>query len=79
MNLQTTRNLFRDEGLTLMQTDLEAMFYAQRAGEVYFVDGNKTDDSGDGSTWDDAYKYLSTAMAASHANIALTANRNWAG
>jgi len=79
MNRTNTTDFMRDEGVGIMQTDLEAMFYAERAGEVYFVDGNKTDDSHDGSTWANAFKYLSTALAASHANIAITANRNWAG
>lgn len=79
MNRQNTIRFLEDEGVGVMQTSLEAMFYAERAGQVYFVDGNKTDNSGDGSTWAKAFKYLSTALAASHANIALAAARNWAG
>jgi hypothetical protein len=79
MNKQNMISFLETEGVSTMTTSLEAKFYAERAGQVYFVDGNKTDDSGDGSTWDNAFMYLSTALAASHANIALTAARNWAG
>jgi len=78
MNLQTTRNLFRDEGLSLMRSDLDALYRPEVSGQIYFVDGNKSDDSGDGTTWETAYQKLTTAMAASHANIGLTANRAWA-
>jgi len=79
MNKQNTENFLISDGVSLMQPSLEALFYAERAGEVYFVDGNRPDNSGDGSTWANAFQYLSTALAASHANIALTAARNWAG
>jgi hypothetical protein len=52
---------------------------SQRCGVDYFVDGNRIDDTGDGLSWSTAFAKLSTALAASHANIALAANRNWAG
>jgi len=62
---------------TTVSTDLQKDAANQRnGGQVYYVDGNKVSDSGDGVSWSTAYKYLSTAMAASHANIAT--NRNWA-
>jgi hypothetical protein len=79
MNRENTRLFLETDGVSTMQTDLEALFYAERAGQVYFVDANKSDNSGDGSTWATAYKYLATALAASHAKMALTADRNWAG
>ena len=46
-------------------------------GMVYYVDGNKVT-AGDGLSWANAYNTLTAAMAASHANIALSANRAWA-
>jgi len=48
-------------------------------GTVYFVDNNAGDDDNDGKSWDSPFLLISTAMAASHADIALTnkgANRN---
>ena len=47
-------------------------------GNTYYVDGNMADDNGDGLTWTTAYQKLTTALAASHANIALTVQRGWA-
>jgi len=52
--------------------------FAQNPGENYYVDGNRTT-TGDGKSWTSAYKTLSEGLAASHANIASTAARNWAG
>jgi hypothetical protein len=46
-------------------------------GTIYYVDGNKSS-AGNGTSWDDAYNTLSAAMAASHANIAVTSRRAWA-
>jgi hypothetical protein len=46
-------------------------------GTVYYVDGNKTT-AGNGTSWDDAYNTLSAAMAASHANIAVSSRRAFA-
>ena len=50
----------------------------QNTGRTYYVDGNRTS-SGSGDTWESAYKTLSEALAASHANIAIAGLRNWAG
>lgn len=55
-------------------------FYsAQNAsgGDIFYVDGNKVT-AGDGSTWDKAFNTLSAAMLASHTDIAVTADRQWA-
>ncbi len=80
MNLENSRLWLAREGIGLMQNDIYAMgLNGEPPGEAYYVDGNKTDDSGDGSDWANAMKYLSTALAVSHANIAILANRNWAG
>lgn len=46
-------------------------------GTVYYVDGNKST-AGNGTSWDDAYNTLSAALAASHANIAVSSRRAWA-
>ena len=47
-------------------------------GTVYYVDGNKlTAGTGTGG-WNNAFNTLSAAMAASHANIAVSARRAWA-
>lgn len=46
-------------------------------GTVYYVDGNKST-AGNGTSWDDAFNTLSAAMAASHANIAVSSRRAWA-
>jgi hypothetical protein len=48
------------------------------SGKTYFVDGNRANSGGDGSSWDKAYKTLAPAIAASQANIALSSNRAWA-
>lgn len=52
---------------------------AQLQGDIWYVDGNMANNSGDGKSWASAYKLLSTAMAASHADIARTSDRQWAG
>lgn len=48
-----------------------------QGGDIFYVDGNKVV-AGDGSTWAKAFNTLSAAMAASHADIAVTADRQWA-
>jgi len=64
---------------TTVSTDLQKDAANQRnGGQVYYVDGNVINDSGDGTSWATAYQKLSTAMAASHANIGLASNRAWA-
>ncbi len=78
MNIARTRKLITNESVGLTIAELEKEFAASHSGETYFVDGNRSDDSGDGTTWATAYKYLSTALAASHAQISLSANRAWA-
>lgn len=51
---------------------------APRVGDVWYVDGNMVNNNGDGKSWKTAYKLLSTALAASHADIAVSADREWA-
>ena len=46
-------------------------------GTVYYVDGNKST-AGNGLSWEGAFNTLSAAMAASHANIAVSSRRAWA-
>ncbi len=49
------------------------------SGVTYFVDGNRGSNGNDGRSWDDAFKTLAFAFAASHANIAsggVAARRN---
>ena len=46
-------------------------------GEVYYVEGNAGSDGNDGSSWDKAFKTLTVALAASHANID-AGSRGWA-
>ena len=48
-------------------------------GDVWYVDGNMASSGGDGKSWASAYQSLATALAASHADIARTADRQWAG
>ena len=52
---------------------------AELQGDVWYVDGNMLADTGTGKSWADAKKYLSSAMALSHADIARDADRQWAG
>ena len=78
MNIGRTRKLITEESVGLTIAELEKEFAASHSGETYFVDGNKSDDSGDGTTWATAYKNLATGLAASHANIAISLNRGWA-
>ena len=47
-------------------------------GDVWYVDGNRPNDGGAGTSWADAYQLLSTAMLVSHNDIARTADRQWA-
>lgn len=49
-----------------------------RVGDVWYVDGNMSDNNGDGKSWKTAFQLLSTALAASHADIAVSADREWA-
>lgn len=46
-------------------------------GTVYYVDGNKST-AGNGLSWSGAFNTLSAALAASHANIAVSSRRAWA-
>lgn len=57
-----------------------AVAAAQRGafGTIYYVDGNMAASGGDGLTWETACQSLVTALAKSHANIAVSAQRNWA-
>ena len=47
-------------------------------GTVYYVDGNKSTAGTGTGGWDNAFNTLSAAMAASHANIAVSSRRAWA-
>jgi len=47
------------------------------SGVQYFCDAN-IGSAGDGSSWDEAFSTLTSAMAASQAQITLSANRAWA-
>jgi len=47
------------------------------SGTSYFVDGNSGDDGHNGTSWEDAFKTLAVAFAASHADIARGSDR-WA-
>lgn len=47
------------------------------SGSVYFVDANAGSDTNGGTSWDDAFKTLAVALAASHANIAAS-SKGWA-
>ena len=51
----------------------------ETAGDVWYVDGNRPNDGGAGTSWADAFQKLSTAMAISHTDIARSADRQWAG
>lgn len=57
---------------------VDGTIQAYPPGDVWFVDGNRTVDTGDGKSWATAFKMLSTALAASHADIAVSADRQWA-
>lgn len=52
--------------------------YGADGGDVWYVDGNRSDDLGDGKTWASAKKLLASALALSHADIAVSADRQWA-
>jgi len=79
MNLQNSRTWLANEGASILEGEFPDFITETLPGAVYFVDGNRINDDGDGLTWATAKNKLSTALAMSHANIALTANRNWAG
>jgi len=67
------------EGAGILFDQFSDLLLESNPGQVYYVDGNRINDSGDGLSWATAFQKLSTGLAASHANIALSANRNWAG
>lgn len=52
---------------------------AELQGDIFYVDGNKPNDGGDGKSWASAFKLLATGLAASHTDIGRTADRQWAG
>jgi len=60
-----------------VDTSLASRGIADPSGTVYWVDGNRST-AGNGLTLDTAFNTLSAAMAASHANIAVTSRRKWA-
>ena len=59
-------------------TSIPTVGNAELQGDIWYVDGNRLNNSGDGKTWASAYKLLATAMAASHADIARSSDRQWA-
>ena len=72
------------QGLMYLQGDIEiplidangnALSYV--GGKVYYVEANDGSDTADGLSWDTAFKTLTVALAASHANIA-TGSATWA-
>ena len=56
---------------------IEGTVNGRNPGTTFYVDGNKLT-AGNGSTWETAFNTLSAAMAASHADIAVKADRQWA-
>lgn len=52
---------------------------AELQGDVFYVDGNKLNDGGDGKSWASAFKLLATGLAAAHTDIGRSADRQWAG
>jgi len=52
---------------------------AELQGDIFYVDGNKVNDGGDGKSWASAYKLLATGLAAAHTDIGRSADRQWAG
>ena len=60
-----------------VDTSLASAGIADPTGTVYWVDGNRST-AGNGLTFDTAFNTLSAALAASHANIAVTSRRKWA-
>lgn len=71
------KNGLHDDG-NAYQEVINALERENPSGAMdYFVDGNvKT--SGDGKSWDTAFKTLSEAITASNISIALSSNRWWA-
>jgi hypothetical protein len=51
---------------------------AELQGDIWYVDGNAATTGGDGKSWASPMQSLITAMAASHADIARSADRQWA-
>jgi len=54
-----------------------SMVSPQQYGVNYYVDGNASA-SGQGNSWESPYNSLIEALAASHAEIAVSASRHWA-
>jgi len=66
-------NLFQELG------DISGTSTTDTGGTVYYVDNNAGSDDNDGKSWDSPFLLISTALAASHADIATSpnyANRN---
>lgn len=67
-----TRNAF-----WAMQAGVNALPLDIVQGETFYVEGNAGSDAANGKTWATAFKTLTVALAASHANIA-AGSRGWA-
>lgn len=48
-------------------------------GTIYYVDGNKSTAGTGTGGWDNAFNTLTAALAASHADMAVSSKRKWAG
>ena len=69
----TSGNKYLDPIYLYMQ-QTEAKVGGFPAGRIFYVDSSMDDDNGDGATWETAYQVLSTAMTASHSDIATSGN-----
>jgi hypothetical protein len=75
---KTMRNSFSKVNQDVTQAGGSKSDGLKSGGTVYYVDGNKvTAGTGTGG-WSNAFNTLSAAMAASHANIAVSSRRAWA-
>lgn len=69
---------WRLTGTTLEDSRFSGSFAINVAGDIFYVDGNKLVDTGNGKTWKTAFQKLSTAITASNTDISVSADRQWA-